>query len=829
MGGITLLQKLQKLYGARAVSDRLGKMTNVQTTAQGANNPFAGTFSKKYLGKNQDGIDEAHNVIMDNMQFAFGNQNPQQMKNFETNVNILFDMKFPPAAPAKAEAEILDLSTKKQVTGKGLDSLKKDLGLPQGVNKFTDLQAREYSANTESYRRPIIRQMLLKDTKIKLPDDVRKSLENKADLQRGADPKMDPLILLNEYYDVNFAKLDELEDIRFTARNETEAADEFLKKGGLEPKKDLGDKLKDLPDDIDPDAMAIGGRVGYGKGDLVTKGIPALIKKIKDKYGNKSITTADKIKQPQSALDRKMFEEFNQRNNQTSAYRDSIEEANRKFAKTREGKLEQARNRKLTKDEVEDFENEIGDALEAYDFDGTAGDAKRILKEQEAYKAEMFAEYKAGKLNPNESLTKAMDEVGGNFTGDLKYDADVLAPELAFQRGLIPEGGDLSDIADQMKQMDIYDEAYSAVSGQFLKNREIKKMQQFSKPTKTLEGIKKKGTIDISDENVMGDLDTFMREADPEAYKDLEQKIELSNFDPKGRKKNASGGLAGQLHLNRTGYDVGGAAGTELAITQALKDFEKYQKAGGKLNYKNFIASGKEGVGRFFNQGGRVGFKNGGMDRRSFLKLMGGLAALPVVGKFFKGAKVASKIPVLKNTTTTMPAWFPDLVDKFIAKGVGKKIDADLMEYTTKDLPGVKMTKSDDGKIIVEGQNEYSRPYGIEYEPPGYEVIDEVKGKAVKTKGDFRATDVVPESGGRPDDVPDFFPEQLDEIDDILGGDVRVMEEFATGSKIKNPKRGEQVVGQAEVRAESAADDAAERAAIEAEDYAKGGLAGQLL
>ena len=327
----------------------------------------------------------------------------------------------------------------------------------------------------------------------------------------------------------------------------------------------------------------------------------------------------------------------------------------------------------------------------------------------------------------------------------------------------------------------------------------------------------------------MGDLDTFMREADPEAYKDLEQKIELSNFDPKGRKKNASGGLAGQLHLNRTGYDVGGAAGTKLAITQALKDFEKYQKAGGKLNYKNFIASGKEGVGRFFNQGGRVGFKNGGMDRRSFLKLMGGLAALPVVGKFFKGAKVASKIPVLKNTTTTMPAWFPDLVDKFIAKGVGKKIDADLMEYTTKDLPGVKMTKSDDGKIIVEGQNEYSRPYGIEYEPPGYEVIDEVKGKAVKTKGDFRATDVVPESGGRPDDVPDFFPEQLDEIDDILGGDVRVMEEFATGSKIKNPKRGEQVVGQAEVRAESAADDAAERAAIEAEDYAKGGLAGQLL
>ena len=83
------------------------------------------------------------------------------------------------------------------------------------------------------------------------------------DLQRGADPKMDPLRLLNEYYDVDFNKLDELEEIRFTARNEFEAADEFLQKGGLEPKKDLGDKLKDLPDGIDPDALADGGRTWF--------------------------------------------------------------------------------------------------------------------------------------------------------------------------------------------------------------------------------------------------------------------------------------------------------------------------------------------------------------------------------------------------------------------------------------------------------------------------------------------------------------------------------------------------------------------------------------
>ena len=40
-----------------------------------------------------------------------------------------------------------------------------------------------------------------------------------------------------------------------------------------------------------------------------------------------------------------------------------------------------------------------------------------------------------------------------------------------------------------------------------------------------------------------------------------------------------------------------------------------------------------------------------------------------------------------------------------------------------------------------------------------------------------------------PDDVPDFFPEQLDSVDDILSSDARVMEEFATGQKVKNIKQ----------------------------------------
>jgi len=151
---------------------------------------------------------------------------------------------------------------------------------------------------------------------------------------------------------------------------------------------------------------------------------------------------------------------------------------------------------------------------------------------------------------PNKALLKAMDEVGGSASGDMKYDADILADEYAFQLGLIEEGGDVTDIVDQRKRMDLYNEAYSALSGQFLKNREkLKKMKQFSEPTETLKSIKDKGEIDISDPTIADEFTTFLKENDPESYKNLEQKIQLDNFDPKDRKGSAKGGLAGVLNI----------------------------------------------------------------------------------------------------------------------------------------------------------------------------------------------------------------------------------------------------------------------------------------
>ena len=145
---------------------------------------------------------------------------------------------------------------------------------------------------------------------------------------------------------------------------------------------------------------ADGGRIGYGKGDIVTKGIPALLDLVKNKFGKKAITTADKIKTPQKTLDREMFSKFKDRNPDPK--------------------------RQITDDEFQDLMEEVGD-LDAYNFDGTIGSANKIRKEAKDYQDYMYRQYKMGKLDPEvgdksparkKFLQQKFDEMEGS--GDRK-------------------------------------------------------------------------------------------------------------------------------------------------------------------------------------------------------------------------------------------------------------------------------------------------------------------------------------------------------------------------------------------------------------------------
>jgi hypothetical protein len=155
----------------------------------------------------------------------------------------------------------------------------------------------------EGKRRAVIRQILLKDTRIDLPEDVRKSLANYDDLRGGGDQNMDPLKVFENYYERDNEALGTLDGIIDTAENEFKAADTFLaNENNFKVKKpvvreSLDDeaveveesKILDDPDDDIP--FAQGGRVGFASGK--TKGLIDLINK---KFGKGTIKTADEVK-----------------------------------------------------------------------------------------------------------------------------------------------------------------------------------------------------------------------------------------------------------------------------------------------------------------------------------------------------------------------------------------------------------------------------------------------------------------------------------------------------------------------------------------------------
>ena len=119
--------------------------------------------------------------------------------------------------------------------------------------------------------------------------------------------------------------------------------------------------------------FAAGGRVGMFRGG-VPKGLEAALRAIMGKFGDDAITTADKAPQPEKTIQEQIMD-FN--------------------ARTKSKK-------QMTDEEITEFADEFGlnPSEEYYNWDGTLTDAKRILKEDEDYKAEMFKEYKAGRLDP---------------------------------------------------------------------------------------------------------------------------------------------------------------------------------------------------------------------------------------------------------------------------------------------------------------------------------------------------------------------------------------------------------------------------------------------
>ena len=264
-----MLQLLIRLFGRDYVNRAIGTRTNVSKPIQlDKNSPF-----KLYSDDAYDNP-KARQLIEDKIAeygpFALSNKNASEVANFEMNARRLLEaknkefgiterLKETRTTKPKPEADVIDIETKKKVDEKGLGSLRDDFGLPEGVDPksergklIQELQrstagskkTEELAKNIlddmlgpfgptrdlmrEGQRRAVVRQIMLKDKRIRLPADEFDDLLYSRDLERGTDAK-DPLELFDKYYTRNNTKFDALDDIIDGSRSPEEAAEEFLK------------------------------------------------------------------------------------------------------------------------------------------------------------------------------------------------------------------------------------------------------------------------------------------------------------------------------------------------------------------------------------------------------------------------------------------------------------------------------------------------------------------------------------------------------------------------------------------------------------------------
>jgi hypothetical protein len=121
-----------------------------------------------------------------------------------------------------------------------------------------------------------------------------------------------------------------------------------------------------------------------------------------------------------------------------------------------------------------------------------------------------------------------------------------------------------------------------------------------------------------------------------------------------------------------------------------------------------------------FNQGGRVGFADGPEDpgKRKTMKILAGLASLPIVGRFFDVAQVAEKAaPAVVETFKNTPAHFIGLVNKI--RALGRIIDPKkLLRYDKEKILNVydygdyRMYEKLDGGVEIQKEKFMGTNYG---------------------------------------------------------------------------------------------------------------------
>ena len=248
--------------------------------------------------------------------------------------------------------------------------------------------------------------------------------------------------------------------------------------------------------------------------------------------------------------------------------------------------------------------------------------------------------------------------------------------------------------------------------------------------------------------------------------------------------------------------------------------------------------------------GGRIGLKDG-MNRRTFMKFLAGLASLPIVGKIVKPLKTVKgvkNVPIIKTGDVPgKPEWFDQLVNKVIIEG-----DDVTKRFATQDRQVVHMKKIDDETSVTVTQDLEDGSIMVDIDDPIRNVMGESgndtsvtmmlkKGQAdeitkVKPADEFSFTenDMRNYMDGPDDYTTEFTENTVNRMKDLTS-DLGKIKSYATGKGptmkqiVESKKRQDKVRFAEDKPAEYAADRAPD---IDYSDYddgmASGGIAGML-
>ena len=242
--------------------------------------------------------------------------------------------------------------------------------------------------------------------------------------------------------------------------------------------------------------------------------------------------------------------------------------------------------------------------------------------------------------------------------------------------------------------------------------------------------------------------------------------------------------------------------------------------------------------------GGRIGLKNG-MNRRTFLKLLGGLASIPIIGKIIKPLKTVKgvkNVPIIKTDNVPgKPEWFDALVNKVIIEG-----DDVTKQLSTVEREIVHTKKINDTDEVTVYQDLNTDSVRVEYNSPNNMLEEQVDLSYKRTPPDEGAPQAstefeVTESGfaSRREGPDDFFIDAEEvggsSIKD-LDSDVSALKEYATGKKqtlkeiVQSKKRKDKVKKLNEGDLEAQSDYIVNRQGdyVDYDDYASGGIARML-